>query len=376
VPACAKWHDASGSWQMGDLQVTNVQESQPDPALTCVSYEGAGIYAAFYAPMPEPTTTATITTFTVTTTTTTTATETTSTATGPLTTTRTSATITSTSVVWWATAVTTLDIDIPFCSESVMPESPPGAAPFTCYGPRRVGQECRAKCDPDPLNTDTAAISCLPDLSWAFSVRCPTPTEMVIVVTTETPTTSNEVLVVFGFIALGLFGGFLLAALCCVLSAHFRAKLAQAKASRVAPEVPHEASNMTDRSLASSLKSAPSAPAQLLFQTWAAESAKSLPMSPSFRTKSPERPQPLADLEGREPPAGAGDLRTLTVEESFWDWAKEWSHASVVQSAMPDPSMQLATAQELPASVLDGEDEDAEEEGLEDTAAALQLQNI
>ena len=40
-------------------QVIDVDETQPDAALTCVSYEGAGAYTAFYTPMPEPTSTAT-----------------------------------------------------------------------------------------------------------------------------------------------------------------------------------------------------------------------------------------------------------------------------------------------------------------------------
>jgi len=37
-------------------------------------------------------------------------------------------------------------------------------------------------------------------------------------------------------------------------------------------------------------------------------------------------------------PAHTGELRNLSVENGFWDWAKEWSRTSVVQEAVPDPA--------------------------------------
>ncbi|CAE7238136.1 unnamed protein product [Symbiodinium sp. CCMP2592] len=369
TPACAKWHEADTAWKMDDLQVQDVDATH----LTCISFAGTGVYTAFFSPTPEPTSTSTSSTVSMTTSTSTSATRTSSTATGPLTTTASSVTVTVTTVVWWATAITTLGMDVPFCSESSMPPSPPGAAPFTCYGPRRVGQECRAKCDPDPLNTDAAAISCLPGLTWAFSERCPSPTEFPLVVTTETPTTNYEVMTVYGMIALGILGFCLCAALGCSLASHLRSAGEQ-KPSRVAPELPQKPSDVSARSLTSAQIVSRMESDQLLFQTWAVESAKHLP-SPTFRERSSEPTQP--DRPSTElPPADAADLRTLTVEGGFWDWAKEWSHASIVQVAMPDPATQLvAVEQPLDADAQeDGEEAELEED--DETVQALFLQNI
>lgn len=371
-PACAKWHEADSAWKMEDLQVQDVDATH----LTCISFAGTGVYTAFFSPTPEPTSTSTSSTVSMTTSTSTSATRTSSTATGPLTTTASSVTSTVTTVVWWATAVTTLGMDVPFCSESSMPPSPPGAAPFTCYGPRRVGQECRAKCDPDPLNTDAAAISCLPGLIWAFSVPCPSPTELPLVVTTETPTTSYEVMTVYGMIALGTLGFFLCVALGCSLASHLRSA-GQQKASRVAPELPQKPSDVSSRSLTSAQIVSRMEADQLLFQTWAVESAKHLP-SPTFRERSSEPTQPdRPGTDELEPPADAADLRTLTVEGSFWDWAKEWSHASIVQVAMPDPAMQLVAVEQPPDPDAQQDGEEAElEEDDDETFQALLLQNI
>jgi len=370
TPACAKWHEADTAWKMEDLQVQDVDATH----LTCISFAGTGVYTAFFSPTPEPTSTSTSSTVSMTTSTSTSASRTSSTATGPLTTTASSVTVTVTTVVWWATAVTTLGMDVPFCSESSMPSSPPGAAPFTCYGPRRVGQECRAKCDPDPLNTDAAAISCLPGLIWAFSERCPSPTEFPLVITTETPTTNYEVMTVYGMIALGILGFCLCVALGCSLASHLRSA-GQQKASRVAPELPQKPSDVSARSLTSAQIVSRMESDQLLFQTWAVESAKHLP-SPTFRERSSEPTQPDRPSTDELPPADAADLRTLTVEGGFWDWAKEWSHASIVQVAMPDPAMQLvAVEQPLDADAQeDGEEAELEED--DETVQALFLQNI
>lgn len=116
---------------------------------------------------------------------------------------------------------------------------------------------------------------------------------------------------------------------------------------------------------------------QLLFQTWAVESAKHLP-SPTFRERSSEPTQPdRPGTDELEPPADAADLRTLTVEGSFWDWAKEWSHASIVQVAMPDPAMQLVAVEQPPDPDAQQDGEEAElEEDDDETFQALLLQNI
>ena len=168
---------------------------------------------------------------------------------------------------------------------------------------------------------------------------------------------------VYGMIALGILGFCLCVALGCSLASHLRSA-GQQKASRVA------ARSLTSAQIVSRMESD-----QLLFQTWAVESAKHLP-SPTFRERSSEPTQPDRPSTDELPPADAADLRTLTVEGGFWDWAKEWSHASIVQVAMPDPAMQLvAVEQPLDADAQeDGEEAELEED--DETVQALFLQNI
>ncbi|CAJ1343215.1 unnamed protein product [Effrenium voratum] len=145
--------------------------------LLCQSSAGAGSYVAFYAHEALPTTTTTSSTLTSTSLTTTSLTQTTSTATGPSTSTATTFTVTTTTVLW-GMMTTSHDGVAPHCSQTLLPDLPPGAAAFSCYGPRRVGQECRAKCDPMSTLSIEAAVTCGSDLNWAVSVLCPAPTAL------------------------------------------------------------------------------------------------------------------------------------------------------------------------------------------------------
>ncbi|CAJ1373600.1 unnamed protein product [Effrenium voratum] len=172
VPACAKWDEGSNSWRSEGLTVMH----QSGLTLLCQSLAGAGSYVAFYAHEALPTTTTTSSTLTLTSLTTTSLTQTTSTATGPSTSTATTFTVTTTTVLW-GMMTTSHDGVAPHCSQTLLPDLPPGAAAFSCYGPRRVGQECRAKCDPMSTLSIEAAVTCGSDLNWAVSVLCPAPTE-------------------------------------------------------------------------------------------------------------------------------------------------------------------------------------------------------
>ena len=172
VPACAKWDEGSNSWRSEGLTVMH----QSGLTLLCQSLAGAGSYVAFYAHEALPTTTTTSSTLTSTSLTTTSLTQTTSTATGPSTSTATTFTVTTTTVLW-GMMTTSHDGVAPHCSASLrlclgtvcqslfpvqlsfpqicffpqslgehdlesgqtlLPDLPPGAAAFSCYGPRRA----------------------------------------------------------------------------------------------------------------------------------------------------------------------------------------------------------------------------------------------
>eukprot|EP00930_Biecheleria_cincta_P079944 TRINITY_DN6797_c0_g2_i1.p1 TRINITY_DN6797_c0_g2~~TRINITY_DN6797_c0_g2_i1.p1 ORF type:complete len:2869 (+),score=356.36 TRINITY_DN6797_c0_g2_i1:77-8608(+) len=370
--ACLIWNGSIRQWNA----VGSVEQPVADDAseVVCLAPVGGGAYTAIWLPFLLPTTTVTTTTVTKTSSTNTMDlwTKTSSTLTpGPTTT---SFTTTSTTIPWWATTITTVVGGAvgAFCAADDMPPLPESAAAFICYGPERVGQVCRARCEKnDPLSWE-AAITCQSDTTWAVFSSCPIPTPVNTLVPTEAPSFD----MVFLVLAMGGIGCFMaLILIACGIYFAFRGLHSKVGADDEVLAEEASAGRKDDQIQASAIPLEPMPAMSQMpennlqldphFWEWANEwtNSRSDEMSPSrlqiaaSGTERPLSPPPLPPLLSDAEPASMAPPHEAVAEESkrqaqgaatidvhadplFWEWAREWAHLRG-SSENPDPAADM-----------------------------------